>query len=142
MDEPTASLDARAEHALFSSVRDHAVGRSILMITHRLVSTRTADQIYVLDHGRVSEQGTHDELLASGGQYAELYSLQASQYAAPSPSRPARPSCLRLRDQPKLSLHVDVVLIEFLGLIQPAAPAGRDHERHHQGDADQAREPR
>ena len=85
MDEPTASLDARAEHALFSSVRTHAVGRSILMITHRLVSTRTADQIYVLDHGRVSEQGTHDELLASGGQYAELYSLQASQYAAPSP---------------------------------------------------------
>ncbi len=82
MDEPTASLDARAEHALFSSVRDHAAGRSILMITHRLVSARTADRIYVLDHGRVSEQGTHDELVARGGQYAELYSLQASQYAA------------------------------------------------------------
>ncbi len=67
----------------------HAVGRSILMITHRLVSTRTADRIYVLDHGRVSEQGTHDELVARGGQYAELYSLQASQYAAPSPELPA-----------------------------------------------------
>ncbi|HEX9623177.1 MAG TPA: ABC transporter ATP-binding protein, partial [Streptosporangiaceae bacterium] len=59
MDEPTASLDARAEHALFSSVRSHATGRSILIITHRLVSARTADRIYVLDHGRVSEQGTH-----------------------------------------------------------------------------------
>jgi ATP-binding cassette, subfamily B, bacterial len=82
MDEPTASLDARAEHALFTSVRDHAAGRSILMITHRLVSARTADRIYVLDHGRVSEEGTHDELVARGGQYAELYSLQASQYLA------------------------------------------------------------
>ena len=57
-------------------------GRSILMITHRLVSARTADQIYVLDHGRVTEQGTHDELVARDGQYAELYALQASQYAA------------------------------------------------------------
>jgi ATP-binding cassette, subfamily B, bacterial len=80
MDEPTAALDARAEQALFSSVRRHAQGRSIVIITHRLASTRHADRIYVLSHGRVIEQGTHAELLALAGQYAELYQLQADQY--------------------------------------------------------------
>ena len=80
MDEPTAALDARAEYALFSSVRQHAQGRSILIITHRLASVRHADRIYVLHNGRVIEQGGHAELIALGGQYAELYRLQASQY--------------------------------------------------------------
>ncbi len=80
MDEPTAALDARAEHSLFSSVRGQAQGRSILLITHRLASARNADRIYVLHHGRVVEQGTHAELMTLGGQYAELYSLQASAY--------------------------------------------------------------
>ncbi len=83
MDEPTAALDARAEHALFSSVRRHATDRSILIITHRLASARHADRIYVLHHGRLIEQGNHADLMALGGQYAELYSLQAAQYAAP-----------------------------------------------------------
>jgi ATP-binding cassette, subfamily B, bacterial len=82
MDEPTAALDARAEHALFSSVRGHAADRSILIITHRLASARHADRIYVLHHGRLIEQGRHADLMALGGQYAELYSLQAAQYAA------------------------------------------------------------
>jgi ATP-binding cassette subfamily B protein/ATP-binding cassette subfamily C protein len=82
MDEPTAALDARAEHALFSSVRGHKAGRSILIITHRLASARHADRIYVLHHGRLIEQGRHADLMALGGQYAELYSLQASQYVA------------------------------------------------------------
>jgi ATP-binding cassette subfamily B protein len=80
MDEPTAALDARAEYVLFSSIRGHAAGRSVLLITHRLASVRQADRIYVLDGGRVTEQGDHDELMALGGQYAELYTLQASQY--------------------------------------------------------------
>jgi ATP-binding cassette subfamily B protein/ATP-binding cassette subfamily C protein len=80
MDEPTAALDARAEHALFSSVRKHAEGRSIVIITHRLASARHADRIYVLHQGRVIEQGKHADLLALGGQYAELYTLQAAQY--------------------------------------------------------------
>jgi len=80
MDEPTAALDARAEYALFASVRGHARGRSILIITHRLASVRHADRIYVLRDGRVIEQGGHAELMALGGQYAELYQLQASQY--------------------------------------------------------------
>jgi len=80
MDEPTAALDARAEYALFASVRQHARDRSILIITHRLASVRHADRIYVLRNGRVAEQGGHAELMALGGTYAELYTLQASQY--------------------------------------------------------------
>jgi ATP-binding cassette subfamily B protein/ATP-binding cassette subfamily C protein len=80
MDEPTAALDARAEYALFSSIRGHTEGRSVLLITHRLASVKHADRIYVLREGRVIEQGGHADLLALGGQYAELFTLQASQY--------------------------------------------------------------
>jgi ATP-binding cassette subfamily B protein/ATP-binding cassette subfamily C protein len=82
MDEPTAALDARAESALFSSVREHAKGRSVLLITHRMASVRHADRIYVLRDGRVIEQGMHAQLMELGGQYAELYQLQASQYGS------------------------------------------------------------
>jgi ATP-binding cassette subfamily B protein len=80
MDEPTAALDARAESALFAAVRQHAQGRSILIITHRLASVRHADRIYVLRDGQVIEQGGHGELMGLGGQYAQLYQLQAAQY--------------------------------------------------------------
>jgi ATP-binding cassette subfamily B protein/ATP-binding cassette subfamily C protein len=80
MDEPTAALDARAEFALFSSLRTLALGRTVLLITHRLASVRHADRIYVLAHGKVAESGTHADLMAVGGQYAELYTIQASQY--------------------------------------------------------------
>jgi ATP-binding cassette subfamily B protein/ATP-binding cassette subfamily C protein len=52
----------------------------VLLITHRLASVRHADRIYVLAHGKVAESGTHAELMALAGQYAELYTLQASQY--------------------------------------------------------------
>ncbi|MEV7806261.1 ABC transporter ATP-binding protein [Microbispora sp. NPDC088329] len=79
-DEPTAALDARAEHALFERIRRHADGRTVLLITHRLASVRYADRIYVLDHGKVREHGTHDELIALDGVYAELYNLQAEAY--------------------------------------------------------------
>ena len=91
MDEPTAALDARAEYALFASVRQKIPGRSILLITHRLASVRHCDRIYVLDGGRIVEQGRHAELVALGGQYAELYALQASQYEPPVPA-PRTPS--------------------------------------------------
>jgi ABC-type multidrug transport system ATPase subunit len=80
MDEPTAALDARAEYALFSSLRTLAADRTVLIITHRLASVRHADRIYVLGHGSVVETGTHASLMALGGLYAELYTLQASQY--------------------------------------------------------------
>ena len=79
-DEPSAALDARAEHALFERIRAHADGRTVLLITHRLASVRHADRVYVLEHGKVVEHGDHASLMASGGLYAELYGLQASAY--------------------------------------------------------------
>lgn len=81
-DEPTAALDARAEHHLFEEIRAHAArhGRTVLLITHRLASVRHADRIYVLTGGRVTEHGTHAHLMALGGLYAELYDMQASAY--------------------------------------------------------------
>ena len=86
LDEPTASLDARAEARLFDKLRHLAQGRSVLLITHRFGNVRMADRIYVLTRGRVSEAGTHDELMAAGGQYAELFELQASQFlGGPTP---------------------------------------------------------
>ena len=81
-DEPTAPLDARAEFAVYESLRSLATGRTVVLITHRLASVRHADWIYVLHKGKVVEQGTHPLLLAAGGRYAELYSLQARAYSS------------------------------------------------------------
>ena len=82
LDEPTAALDARAEHELFESIRILCRGRSVLLISHRFSSVRSADRIYVLDGGRVVESGGHDELIARGGRYADLFTLQAADYLA------------------------------------------------------------
>jgi len=87
-DEPTAALDARAEAAVYDSLRRLADGRTVVLITHRLASVRHADQIAVLHHGRLVELGNHDELMAAGGRYAELYTLQAAAYQDTPPSRP------------------------------------------------------
>ncbi|NVI91297.1 ABC transporter ATP-binding protein [Actinomadura sp. BRA 177] len=88
-DEPTAALDARAEHQLFERIRTHADGRTVLLITHRLASVRYADRIYVLERGEVIEEGDHAALMARGGLYADLYSLQAAAYAAEGPQAAA-----------------------------------------------------
>jgi ATP-binding cassette, subfamily B, bacterial len=80
LDEPTAALDARAESDLFARIRVLLAGRSVLLISHRFSSVRSADRIYVLDRGHVVEQGSHNELMGRKGLYAELFTLQASPY--------------------------------------------------------------
>ena len=76
-DEPTAPLDAKAEHAVYESLRQLAADRTVILITHRLASVRNADRIFFLDKGRLIEEGGHGALLARNGRYAELYRLQA-----------------------------------------------------------------
>ena len=85
LDEPTAALDAETEHALFeryaAAVRDDdGVGRITILVSHRFSTVRMADLIVVLDGARVAETGTHEALMARGGQYAQLYAIQAAAY--------------------------------------------------------------
>jgi ATP-binding cassette subfamily B protein len=85
LDEPTAALDAETEHALFeqyaAAARDtRSNGRITVLVSHRFSTVRMADLIVVLDGARLVELGTHDELMARRGQYAELYSIQAAAY--------------------------------------------------------------
>ena len=80
LDEPTASLDPLAEAEVFEHFRRAIQGRSAVLISHRFSTVRMADYIYVLDHGRVAESGTHQDLFDRGGLYARLYSAQAARY--------------------------------------------------------------
>jgi ATP-binding cassette, subfamily B, bacterial len=87
LDEPTAALDAETEHALFERYaaqardeREAARGRIVILVSHRFSTVRMADLIVVLDGSRVAEVGSHDELMAHGGPYAELYAIQATAY--------------------------------------------------------------
>ncbi|WP_079153910.1 ATP-binding cassette domain-containing protein [Streptomyces subrutilus] len=83
-DEPTSALDPRAEQAAYDRIRELAVGRTVILITHRLGSTQHADRIVVLDHGRIFEEGTHSSLLAADGEYAAMWTTQARAYT-PTP---------------------------------------------------------
>jgi ATP-binding cassette, subfamily B, bacterial len=85
LDEPTAALDAETEHALFERyaavVRSTgASGRITILVSHRFSTVRMANLIVVLDGARLVELGTHEELMARGGQYSQLYSIQAAAY--------------------------------------------------------------
>ena len=82
-----AALDAKAEHELFARIGELFADRSVLLISHRFPTVRSADRIYVLNEGYVVESGTHEELLAAGGTYAELFTLQAPRTSSASPVR-------------------------------------------------------
>jgi ATP-binding cassette subfamily B protein len=80
LDEPTAALDARAEREVFERFAELTAGKTALLISHRFSTVRMADRIVVLADGRIAEQGSHRDLLRRGGEYAEMFELQASSY--------------------------------------------------------------
>lgn len=80
LDEPTAALDARSEYEVFQRFRNLSIGKTAVLISHRFSTVRMADRIIVLDGGRIEAIGSHAELLAAGGRYAELFELQAAGY--------------------------------------------------------------
>ena len=80
LDEPTAALDARAEYQVFQRFSELTAGKMAVLISHRFSTVRMADRILVLDQGRIVEDGSHEALVAAGGHYAELFTLQAEGY--------------------------------------------------------------
>jgi ATP-binding cassette subfamily B protein len=81
LDEPSSGLDADAEHRIHQVMQRHRAGRTSLLVSHRLSAVREADQILVLDAGRITERGTHDQLMSLAGSYARLFARQAGGYA-------------------------------------------------------------
>ena len=80
LDEPTAQLDVRGEAEIFERILAATRARTTILISHRFSTVRQADRICVLEHGRVVELGTHDELMAAGGRYRTMFDLQASRF--------------------------------------------------------------
>jgi ABC-type multidrug transport system fused ATPase/permease subunit len=80
LDEPTSALDAQAEEDIFTTLENLPRDKTVILISHRFSTVRRADRIIVLDNGTILEQGSHDELMALGGTYARLFSLQVDRY--------------------------------------------------------------
>ncbi len=80
LDEPTSAMSVRAEYELFKSFKELLNGRSALLISHRFSTVRMADQICVMEEGKIVEQGSHEELVKSGGRYARLFEMQSTHY--------------------------------------------------------------
>ena len=81
LDEPTANLDVRTEFEVFRRLAEHRGNTSVVLISHRLSTVRQADRIVLLADGHISESGSHDEMLALGGEYAKLFTIQAERFA-------------------------------------------------------------
>ena len=80
LDEPTSAIDAKAERSIFNSIFEKSASATVLIVSHRFATVRKADYIYVVDDGHIIEQGTHKELMAQNGHYAELYTIQAQDF--------------------------------------------------------------
>jgi ATP-binding cassette subfamily B protein len=80
LDEPSSALDARSEYELFTRFKEIAAGRTTILISHQFSNVSIADRIALLENGKITELGSHTELMTLRGKYSELYSLQKSRY--------------------------------------------------------------
>lgn len=80
LDEPSSALDPLAEYQLNKTVTELAGDKTVIIISHRLSTTRFVDKIYMLEDGKIVESGTHDNLLKQDGKYAQMFRLQAQKY--------------------------------------------------------------
>jgi ATP-binding cassette subfamily B protein len=102
LDEPTSALDAQAEYDLFERLHSLTKGRTAVYISHRFSTVRRADRIIFLEHGRLVEEGTHEELMRLDGRYARLFRMQAAAYTGEEilPEEPQAPEVARKLSQP------------------------------------------
>ena len=80
LDEPTASIDPKAESEIFERVENLSEDKTVIIISHRFSTVRNADKIYLIDKGKIKEEGSHEELMKQEGTYATLFNLQAKRY--------------------------------------------------------------
>lgn len=80
LDEPTSAIDTKSEYEIFQQIHQFEKGKSVIMISHRFSTVRNADQIYIIDQGKIKEKGTHQQLMEKNGHYAKLFKLQAQGY--------------------------------------------------------------